>query len=98
MAVVLVVYDWLLCFSDEVTFIWKWRSLRGFNLSFLVYAFSRYGILIQMLLTVASNFPMSDLVSNLVTVFLFDGLIIGYVEVRTGNEMDMNSYRHRHAL
>ncbi|KAM5545102.1 hypothetical protein V8D89_001213 [Ganoderma adspersum] len=57
----LVVYDWLLCLGEEVTFIWKWRSLGGFNLSFLVYAFSRYGILIQMLLTVASNFPMSDL-------------------------------------
>ena len=81
----LVVYDWLLCLGDEVTFIWNWRSKAGFSLSFLVYAFSRYGILIQMLLSVASNFPMSDLVCNLTAVLLLNGLTIVYVEVGCGD-------------
>ena len=56
----LVVYDWCLCLSLEVRFIWEWRS--RVTLSSLLYAFSRYGMVIQAILAIASNLPMSDLV------------------------------------
>ncbi|KAI1786613.1 hypothetical protein LXA43DRAFT_897616, partial [Ganoderma leucocontextum] len=54
-----LVYDWLLCLGQEVTFIWNWHSkVTG---SSLVYAFSRYAILIKAILVVATIYPMSDL-------------------------------------
>ena len=61
----LLVYDWFLCLGQEVRFIWTWRS-RGVTLASLVYAFSRYGWLIQNLLSVATLNPISDLVRHLV--------------------------------
>ena len=66
MVVALVVYDWLLCFSQEVSLIWTWRS-RGVTVAFLVYVFSRYTWLIESLLGVATIYPMSDLVRRLTT-------------------------------
>ncbi|KAI1786647.1 hypothetical protein LXA43DRAFT_1099039 [Ganoderma leucocontextum] len=58
-ACAILVYDWFLCLDQEVRFIWNWRSkLTGPS---LVYALSRYAVLTQSLLIVASNYPMSDL-------------------------------------
>ncbi|KAM5543377.1 hypothetical protein V8D89_002962 [Ganoderma adspersum] len=56
----LLVYDWLLCFSQEVRLIWTWRS-RRVTVASLVYIFSRYTWLIESLLSVATIYPMSDL-------------------------------------
>ena len=66
----LIVYEWLLCIHQEVTFIWNWHS-RGVTLSWLVYALSRYAMLIELLLMVASTFPLSDLVCHLTDSLLF---------------------------
>ncbi|KAI1784398.1 hypothetical protein LXA43DRAFT_1123642, partial [Ganoderma leucocontextum] len=58
----ILVYDWFLCLDQEVRFIWNWRSkVTG---STLVYALSRYALLIYILLAVATNYPMSDLVTD----------------------------------
>ncbi|KAI1786610.1 hypothetical protein LXA43DRAFT_1099008 [Ganoderma leucocontextum] len=56
---VILVYDWLLCFGEEVRFIWNGRS--GVTVSWLVYGLSRYALLIQNLLGLATIYPMSDL-------------------------------------
>ncbi|KAI1782262.1 hypothetical protein LXA43DRAFT_1104450 [Ganoderma leucocontextum] len=58
-ACAILIYDWFLCLGQEVRFIWNWHSKVAS--SSLVYAFSRYAVLIQLLLTVATNYPMSDL-------------------------------------
>ncbi|KAM5545062.1 hypothetical protein V8D89_001173 [Ganoderma adspersum] len=57
-AAALVVYDWLLCLSQEVKFMWNGHS--KVTASLLVYAFSRYSIFTQVVLSIATNFPMSD--------------------------------------
>ncbi|KAM5543382.1 hypothetical protein V8D89_002967 [Ganoderma adspersum] len=54
----LLFYDWLLCLGQEVTLMWKWHS--GVTVSTAVYAFSRYGLLIERFLQVATIYPMSD--------------------------------------
>ncbi|KAI1784504.1 hypothetical protein LXA43DRAFT_1066686 [Ganoderma leucocontextum] len=60
----ILVYDWLLCLGQEVIFIWNWQSkVTGPS---LVYAFSRYATVIQMLLAFATNYLMSDLAVLLV--------------------------------
>ena len=68
----LVVYDWLLCFDQEVKYMWNRRS--GGTISLLVYAFSRYMSIINFLLGVITIYPMSDLVRDDLTtnVVLFD--------------------------
>lgn len=65
-----------MCLDEEVAFIWKWRSRGGVTVPSLVYAFTRYGLLIEMLLAVGTNFPMSDLVRGLARVLRFVGLIM----------------------
>ncbi|KAI1784400.1 hypothetical protein LXA43DRAFT_1101438 [Ganoderma leucocontextum] len=55
----ILIYDWLLCLGQEVRFIWNWRS--KVTSSSLVYALSRYAMLIEFLLAVATAYPMSDL-------------------------------------
>ncbi|KAI1786614.1 hypothetical protein LXA43DRAFT_1109322 [Ganoderma leucocontextum] len=55
----ILVYDWLLCLDEEVRFMWNGRS--GVTVSWLVYGLSRYALLIQNLLGLATIYPMSDL-------------------------------------
>ncbi|KAI1782330.1 hypothetical protein LXA43DRAFT_957545, partial [Ganoderma leucocontextum] len=55
----LLVYDWLLCLSQEVRFIWNWRS--GVTISSLLYVISRYMMLVYSFLSLATIHPMSDL-------------------------------------
>ncbi|KAM5543652.1 hypothetical protein V8D89_002903 [Ganoderma adspersum] len=55
-----VIYDWLLCLGQEVKFIWGGRS--RFTVASVVYAFSRYAIIIQNLMAIVTSFPMSDIV------------------------------------
>ncbi|KAI1784396.1 hypothetical protein LXA43DRAFT_1066798 [Ganoderma leucocontextum] len=59
-ACAILVYDWFLCLSQEVRFIWNWHST--VTSSSLVYALSRYAVLIEFLLVLATNYPMSDLI------------------------------------
>ena len=82
MVIALLVYDWLLCFEQEVKFIWTWRS-RGITLASLVYMFSRYSWLMEGLLSVATIYPMSELVKYLTAAvqLLSDRLVIVYTEV-----------------
>lgn len=78
-ALALLVYDWFLCLGQEVRFIWKWHTkITGTS---LVYAFSRYAVLMLTLLSVATNYPMSDLVRSLAPPLSLDTLNIVYVEV-----------------
>ena len=56
----ILVYDWILCFDDEVRFVWKSDS--GVTGTSLVYLLSRYMLLIQTFLAVVTAYPMSDLV------------------------------------
>ncbi|KAI1784403.1 hypothetical protein LXA43DRAFT_1101440 [Ganoderma leucocontextum] len=67
-ACVILVYDWFLCLGQEVRFIWNWHS--KVTSSLLVYAFSRYAMLAQLLLVVATNYPMSDLVCSTARILL----------------------------
>ncbi|KAM5545175.1 hypothetical protein V8D89_001286 [Ganoderma adspersum] len=55
----LLVYDWLLCLGQEATFIWSWHSKA--TGSSLVYAFTRYSVLISNILSILTAYPMSDL-------------------------------------
>ncbi|TBU40307.1 hypothetical protein BD309DRAFT_870522 [Dichomitus squalens] len=52
-------YDWLLCFGEEIQLVWNWNSRR--TGASLVYALSRYMLLLQNLLAVTSIVPMSTL-------------------------------------
>ncbi|KAI1786607.1 hypothetical protein LXA43DRAFT_48525 [Ganoderma leucocontextum] len=62
-ACAILIYDWLLCLDQEVRFIWNWRP--GVSVvSLLLYALSRYALLISRILSIATNYPMSDLVRN----------------------------------
>ena len=56
----ILIYDWILCFDDEVRFVWKSDS--GVTGTSLVYLCSRYMLLIQTFLAVVTAYPMSDLV------------------------------------
>ncbi|KAI1786620.1 hypothetical protein LXA43DRAFT_1099016 [Ganoderma leucocontextum] len=58
-ACMILVYDWLLCLGQEVRYIWNWDS--GLTGTSLVYALSRYMLLIQTFLAVVTNYQMSDL-------------------------------------
>ena len=74
----LLVYDWLLCLDHEATLIWNWNSkVTG---SSLVYAVSRYAVLISNLLSVITSFPLSDRVRSISTMLNFSPLIM-FVEV-----------------
>lgn len=79
----LLVYDWLLCLGPEIQFIWNWR--RGVTVPFLVYCISRYAMLIQTFLIVATIYPMSDRVRRYATTLSFDELMIAYAEVASGH-------------
>ncbi len=65
---VILIYDWFLCLGDEVKVMWNSDS--GFTSTSLVYAFSRYMLLIQTVLAVVTNYPMSDLVRTSATVIM----------------------------
>ena len=56
----LIAYDWLLCLSQEITLVWRSKP----NAASLVYASSRYSLLVQSILSIATEYPMSDLVSH----------------------------------
>ncbi|KAI1784388.1 hypothetical protein LXA43DRAFT_1042626 [Ganoderma leucocontextum] len=58
-AFAILVYDWFLWLDQEVRFIWNWHS--KVTSPSLVYALSRYAVLIQLLVTVPTAYPMSDL-------------------------------------
>ena len=58
----LLLYDWLLCFDQEVACIW--RASGGLNAGSLVYALSRFPLTMGMVFTTATIFPLSVLVSN----------------------------------
>lgn len=84
MVLALLVYDWLLCLDNEVRFIWNWRS-RGVTISLIVYALSRYTWLIQNSISIATIYPMSDLVRHYLTVNTIvpsDVLFVVYLDVR----------------
>ncbi len=51
-----------------------WHGHSKFSAASLVYAVSRYSNLIQAVLGVATIYPMSDLVRNIATPFLFHKL------------------------
>ncbi|KAM5545174.1 hypothetical protein V8D89_001285 [Ganoderma adspersum] len=54
----LLVYDWLLCLDHEARLIWNWHSrVAG---SSLVYAFSRYAVLLSNFLSLLTSYPLSD--------------------------------------
>lgn len=55
----LLVYDWLLCLDQEFRLIWNWRSV--VTIPSLLYAISRYLMLIYSLMSVVTIYPMSDL-------------------------------------
>ncbi|KAI1795425.1 hypothetical protein LXA43DRAFT_992745 [Ganoderma leucocontextum] len=78
-ACAILVYDWFLCLCQEVRFIWNWHS--KVNSSSLVYSFSRYAVLIEALLIVATNYPMPDLVRNVTTILPSNRLIVVYAEL-----------------
>ncbi|KAM5543369.1 hypothetical protein V8D89_002954, partial [Ganoderma adspersum] len=50
-------YDWLLCLDQEVTCIWKARG--GLNAGSLVYALSRFPMMLSGVLSTATAFPLS---------------------------------------
>ena len=58
----LLVYEWLLCLGQEVRFVWGRRSVA--TVASVVYILSRYAMLIQYVVAIATNFPMSDLVRS----------------------------------
>lgn len=62
----LVVFDWLVCLGQEIALIWNWPNGRATGPT-LVYAFSRYMLLIQTVLAVTTNYQMSDTVRRTTT-------------------------------
>ncbi|PIL32651.1 hypothetical protein GSI_05355 [Ganoderma sinense ZZ0214-1] len=52
-ACAIFLYDWLLCLDQEIRLIWKWQI--GVTIFSLLYALSRYALLMQSILAVASN-------------------------------------------
>ena len=82
-AVVIPVYDWFLSLDQEVELIWNWHS--GLTGASLVYALSRYAMIVQSLVTLATNVPMTDLVRNFPLTLCSDSSLC--VEV-AGNHFD----------
>ncbi|KAI1784391.1 hypothetical protein LXA43DRAFT_1101431 [Ganoderma leucocontextum] len=80
-ACAILVYDWFLCLGQEVRFIWNWHS--KVTSSSLVYALSRYAMLIEALLAVATAYPMSDLL--MVVDWLFGDYVGPGGYLNTGN-------------
>lgn len=70
----LLVYDWLLCFSQEVEYVWNWHS--GVTIPSLLYMLGRYSTLVMIFLDVRTINQMSDLVRYLATAFNFDVSLI----------------------
>lgn len=82
LGVAVLIYDWLLCLDQEVRFMWTLRSQRVKAVSSLVYLFSRYALILELLLIILTIYPMSDLVRHLaestITVVPSNELIIIY--------------------
>ncbi|KAM5542381.1 hypothetical protein V8D89_003840 [Ganoderma adspersum] len=56
---IIPVFDWFLCFDREVRLVWNRRpGVTG--ASPVVYVFSRYAILVQSIVNLGTNVPMSD--------------------------------------
>lgn len=55
-------YDWLLCLRQEFECIWM--ATGGLNAGSLVYALSRFPVMLGLAFTTATIFPLSMLVSN----------------------------------
>ncbi|KAM5545129.1 hypothetical protein V8D89_001240, partial [Ganoderma adspersum] len=50
-------YDWLLCLNQEIACVWKAGGI--FNAASLVYALSRFPLMLGMIFTTATIFPLS---------------------------------------
>ena len=61
--VAITVWDWLLCFDQEVSLIWT--SLRSVKASSVIYLLSRYTMIISEVTTIPSAGPTSLLVNLL---------------------------------
>ena len=59
--VAITVWDWLLCFDQEVSLIWT--SLRSVKVSSVIYLLSRYTMIISEVTTIPSAGPTSLLVN-----------------------------------
>ena len=94
----LLVYDWLLCLDYEARLIWNWHSkVAG---SSLVYACSRYAVLLSNFLSILTSYPLSDSVRILLASRSPYPLIIVLVEVN-GCELHLtesDTYNHHLSL
>ena len=61
-------YDWLLCLDQEIACVWKAGGI--FNAASLVYGLSRFPLMLGMIFTTATIFPLSAPVSGKVLSFL----------------------------
>ena len=86
----MLIYDWLLCFGQEVRFVWSWHC--RVTISSLLYVMSRYPLLVQSLLAVATVYPMSDKVRGHTTALRFNGLISEHVEVMSDRMLAVYRY------
>ena len=65
----LLVYDWLLCLDYEARLIWNWHSrVAG---SSLLYAFSRYAVLMSNFLSILTAYPLSDSVCSFPATLIY---------------------------
>ena len=75
----LLVYDWLLCLDHEARLIWNWHSrVAG---SSLLYAFSRYAVLMSNFLSILTAYPLTDSVCSFPATLILCTLIITSTEV-----------------
>lgn len=75
----LLVYDWLLCLDYEARLIWNWHSrVAG---SSLLYAFSRYAVLMSNFLSILTAYPLSDSVCSFPVTLILCTLIVASAEV-----------------
>ncbi|PIL32857.1 hypothetical protein GSI_04974 [Ganoderma sinense ZZ0214-1] len=56
-ALTILFYDWLLCLDQEIACVWKAGDI--FNAGSLVYALSRFPLMLGMIFTTATIFPLS---------------------------------------
>ena len=59
---VIMLYDWLVCLDQEVACIWK--PAGGLNAGFLVYALSRFPVIMSVVFSTATILPLSVPVSS----------------------------------
>ncbi|KAM5545121.1 hypothetical protein V8D89_001232 [Ganoderma adspersum] len=66
-SLVIMLYDWLVCLDQEVACIWKPSG--GLNAGSLVYALSRFPVMMSVVFSTATISPLSIPVSNLLSLF-----------------------------